>query len=84
MAIEGVKLMKKTILLLILIILLTACGSDEPVTLRLMTHDSFEVSEATMTQHPAPSVAQSNGYISFGVFLSNDVFIQFTYNFSRC
>jgi thiamine transport system substrate-binding protein len=50
MAIEGVKLMKKTILLLILIILLTACGSDEPVTLRLMTHDSFEVSEATMTQ----------------------------------
>ena len=33
---------------LLVILLLAACGSAEPVTLRLMTHDSFEISAATM------------------------------------
>ena len=43
--------MKKYLLAVILLaLILSACGSPEPVTLRLMTHDSFEVSAETMAQ----------------------------------
>lgn len=38
--------MKK--ILFVVLLLLAACGPAEPVTLRLMTHDSFEISEATL------------------------------------
>ena len=41
--------MKKQLFFLILIILLTACNRG-PATLRLMTHDSFEISEDILTQ----------------------------------
>lgn len=41
--------MKKLLLPIILITLLTACN-QEPVTLRLMTHDSFEISESVINQ----------------------------------
>jgi thiamine transport system substrate-binding protein len=42
----------KKILLLVLILLaaLTACGRGETVTLRLMTHDSFDIDAETMVQ----------------------------------
>lgn len=46
--------MKKICLLLVLF-LLAACQppAEQPVTLRLMTHDSFEISEATLAQFTA-------------------------------
>lgn len=40
----------KKILYLIGLLLLVGCGSQEPATLRLMTHDSFALSEATIQQ----------------------------------
>jgi thiamine transport system substrate-binding protein len=46
---QGVDKMKKILFFILIIILLAAC-SREPVTLRLMTHDSFEVSEAVINQ----------------------------------
>ncbi len=43
--------MSKKIILFILLLLLAGCGSQsEPVTLRLMTHDSFSVSEDVLNQ----------------------------------
>ncbi len=45
--------MKKFLVLSIVISLLSACGlsnSSEPTTVRLMTHDSFDISEETLTQ----------------------------------
>jgi len=49
---------KFAVLFLPLILLLAACTSNtpkttEPVTLRLMTHDSFEISEAVLSQFEA-------------------------------
>ena len=41
--------MKRILLLMVLLLLLVAC-SNEPVTLRLMTHDSFEISEDVIAQ----------------------------------
>jgi len=47
----------KTIILTILLLLLAACGSggesDEPLTLRLMTHDSFDISQETIDEFTA-------------------------------
>lgn len=45
--------MKKMMWLLTAVWLLTACGQTEPVTLRLMTHDSFEISAETMAAFTA-------------------------------
>ena len=45
----------KPILILILITALFTACNNEPVTLRLMTHDSFEISEAILTQFEADS-----------------------------
>lgn len=45
--------MKKMMCLLTAVWLLTACGQTEPVTLRLMTHDSFEISAETMAAFTA-------------------------------
>ena len=42
--------MKRLFFLIILITTLLMACSNEPVTLRLMTHDSFEISEAVLTQ----------------------------------
>ena len=42
--------MKKIIILGLMLLMMTACGSDEPVTLRLMTHDSFEISETVLAE----------------------------------
>ena len=46
--------MKKIIILTLFLLLLSACGLEsepaELVTLRLMTHDSFDISEVTMNQ----------------------------------
>ncbi len=46
--------MKKTIILLVIIWALVSCTGDqsnsEPVILRLMTHDSFDISQETITQ----------------------------------
>ena len=43
--------MKKFLFSVILLVLvLSACAAPEPVTLRLMTHDSFDVSAETMAQ----------------------------------
>ena len=41
---------KGLILLIVLLVGLSACGQDEPVTLRLMTHDSFDISAETMAR----------------------------------
>lgn len=42
----------KKILVLVVVLLaaLTACSPEEPVTLRLMTHDSFDIAAETMAQ----------------------------------
>lgn len=47
--------MKKAIMALVILMFLAACGSDsaEPVTLRLMTHDSFEIGAETLAQFSA-------------------------------
>ena len=46
--------MKKTMILALLLLFLVACGAveqrAEPVTLRLMTHDSFDISQETMAE----------------------------------
>jgi thiamine transport system substrate-binding protein len=42
--------MKKCLFIIILITSLLAACNQEPVTLRLMTHDSFEISEDILTQ----------------------------------
>ena len=47
--------MKKQLLLIILITTLFTACSREPVTLRLMTHDSFEISEDILTQFETDS-----------------------------
>ena len=50
--------MKKIGLLLVLLLLLAACGPAEPVTLRLMTHDSFEISAETLEAFTADTGIQ--------------------------
>lgn len=47
--------MKNLMILLLLLFILVGCGGAEPgtVTLRLMTHDSFSVSEAVLAQFTA-------------------------------
>ena len=49
--------MKKILILAILLMLLTACAGGgetvEPVTLRLMTHDSFDISQETIDEFTA-------------------------------
>lgn len=47
--------MKKAIMALVILMFLAACGSDsaEPITLRLMTHDSFEIGAETLAQFSA-------------------------------
>jgi len=43
-------MLKKSFITLLFVILLTAgCGSNEPATLTIMTHDSFAISEALIT-----------------------------------
>ncbi len=41
---------KSLVLVVVLLAALTACGPEEPVTLRLMTHDSFDIAAETMAQ----------------------------------
>lgn len=50
--------MKKIGLLFVLVLLLAACGPAEPVTLRLMTHDSFEISAETLEAFTADTGIQ--------------------------
>ncbi|MEM7112445.1 MAG: thiamine ABC transporter substrate-binding protein [Chloroflexota bacterium] len=51
-------MMKKIGLLFVLVLLLAACGPAEPVTLRLMTHDSFEISAETLEAFTADTGIQ--------------------------
>lgn len=50
--------MKKIGFVFVLLVLLAACGPAEPVTLRLMTHDSFEISAETLEAFTADTGIQ--------------------------
>lgn len=58
--------MKKLALLILALLVLSACTQAEPVTLRLMTHDSFDIGAETMAQF-----TEETG-ISVDVFRSGD------------
>ena len=54
--------MKKIIILMLILLLLAACGAGEesaaPSTLRLMTHDSFDISQETIDEFTAQTGIQ--------------------------